>query len=92
VSHPCLQPIQHSPEQSCLLEWDEARGGGCTDTSTAVPYGLVCDGAFPKVVAHHLGLHMKQGQAQEHHIHHKSHKSKSSYGGTLHELHTLIST
>lgn len=42
--------------KSLLVERDEARGVGRSDTRPAVADGLVCDRELAKVVSHHLGL------------------------------------
>lgn len=45
-----------SAEVPRLVEWDETRRVGRADARPSVAHGLVGDGKFPEVVAHHLGL------------------------------------
>ena len=48
--------VEQSSADRRLLEWDESRRVGGTDTGSTVSNGLVGHGEFGEVVANHFGL------------------------------------
>lgn len=62
-----------------LLQWDEARRVGGTDTRSTVLNRLVCDGEFTQVMSNHLRLYKNINISFRNQSHYEAHTLTSTW-------------